>query len=187
MPPAIVPEAYPPMPLVTNHSRDSASSRLPQTSRPNCIVTVMFQRLNHLVTGKSRALASRISAAGALLLTTLLDQLCYQPCPSRLVTRADACAVVPMKTFVKQDQVLPMRIVVENLRATGHWPPAVLAAHENPDQPPRDFARHLPQIRFAAGMRRALHFEILAVIVMKLLECLDKQIIHGKPDRPAPV
>src|SRR6266852_4953631 len=33
--PAIVPDAYPPIPLVTSHSRDSAASRLPQSSRPN--------------------------------------------------------------------------------------------------------------------------------------------------------
>ena len=31
----VVPEAYPPIPLVTSHSRDSAAARLPQTSRPN--------------------------------------------------------------------------------------------------------------------------------------------------------
>src|SRR5580692_5652789 len=35
--PATVPDANPPIPLVTSHSRDSAASRLPQTSRPNLI------------------------------------------------------------------------------------------------------------------------------------------------------
>src|SRR5260370_36114115 len=33
--PATVPDAYPPIPLVTSHSRDSAAARSPQISRPN--------------------------------------------------------------------------------------------------------------------------------------------------------
>src|SRR5271167_3109040 len=36
MPVAIVPDAKPPTPLVTSHSRDSAARKLPQISRPNC-------------------------------------------------------------------------------------------------------------------------------------------------------
>src|SRR5712672_328290 len=35
MPPASVPDAYPPIPLVTNHSRDSAVSRSLKSSAPN--------------------------------------------------------------------------------------------------------------------------------------------------------
>ena len=33
----------------------------------------------------------------------------------------------------------------------------------------------------------ALDFEIVAQVVVELLQRLDQQIIHRKPDRPAPV
>jgi len=62
------------------------------------------------------------------LLTALLDQFGYQSCPSGLVTRADSGAIVPMKIFIEQDQILPVRIAVENLSSTRRWAPAVLAA-----------------------------------------------------------
>src|SRR6266851_2044994 len=137
-------------------------------------------------TGRSRGLTSVKLAEGALF-TALLDQFGYQPSPARLVTRANSGAIVSMKIFMEQDQVLPVRIVIENLGATRHRPAAILAAQKDTDEPARNLSGHLPQICFLAGTGGALHFEILAIVMVKLLQRFDQQIVHRKPDRPAPI
>src|SRR5688572_31262528 len=38
-----------------------------------------------------------------------------------------------------------------------------------------------------AGAGRALHAEVVAVVVMKLLQRLDDEVVHREPDRAAPV
>src|ERR1700730_2437166 len=170
MPPAMVPDAYPPMPLVTSHSRDSATSKSPQISRPNFIFTVL-------------ALAS----AQLPLFTALLDQFRHQPRPSSLMTRANSGTVVAVKVFVKQHQIFPVRIILEKLHPAGRRPPAIFAAQEDPNQPPRYLSGHMPQVKFAARACRKLHLEVLTVIVMKLLQRLDEQKIHRKPNRAPPI
>ena len=67
-------------------------------------------------------------------------------------------------------------------------PPPVGAAQEDARQPPRQLGRDLPEVERASsepvGKR---HLQRVAVEVVKLLERLDQEIVHGEPDRPAPV
>ena len=61
-----------------------------------------------------------------------LDQLRHQSCPAGLVTRAEPRAVVAVEVFVEQDQVAPVRIVLELFRAAVDRPPAVRIPQEDP-------------------------------------------------------
>src|SRR5712692_10309268 len=115
-------------------------------------------------TGRSRDLTSAKFAGGALF-TTLLNQFRHQTRPACLVTRANSGAIVSMKIFMEQKQILPMWIVVENLRTTRRWTAAIVPAKKSADQAARNLARQLPQIRVLAGTRRALPFEILAIVM----------------------
>ncbi len=49
------------------------------------------------------------------------------------------------------------------------------------------FGRGFADRAVAAGSGRAFHLEVVAVVVMELLQRLDDEIVDRKPDRPAPV
>jgi hypothetical protein len=55
------------------------------------------------------------------------------------------------------------------------------------NEPAGNFSRHLPEIGFLRRVRRTLHLEVLAVVVVKFLQRFDEQIVYGKPDGPAPI
>src|ERR1700704_6245115 len=114
-----------------------------------------------------RAGSKRIGGAS---LTALFDQLGHQTRPSGLMTRADPRAVVAVKILIKQDQILPVGIVLEYFGPSVYRPAAIVPPQESPHEPPRNLRRHLPKVGFFARVRRTLHFEVLAIVVMKLLE-----------------
>jgi hypothetical protein len=49
-----------------------------------------------------------------------IESISTQPCPARLVTRADTCPVVPVEVFAEQYVVAPMRIVLKSVRSAEH-------------------------------------------------------------------
>src|SRR5215468_4042132 len=57
-----------------------------------------------------------------------------QPGPPGLVARAEACPVVAMEVLVEEDEVAPVRIVLELGGAAVHRPPAIRVAQENARQ-----------------------------------------------------
>ena len=65
----------------------------------------------------------------------LLDQFCNQSRPSSLVAGADAGTVVAVEVFVKQDQVAPVRIVLEFFRAAENRSSLIRIAQEDARQP----------------------------------------------------
>src|ERR1700694_880538 len=100
---------------------------------------------------------------------------------------AEAGAVVAMKIFVEKDEVAPVRIALKAVGAAGYGPAATRIAKKNMNKPPGDFRSYLPEIGFGAGIGRAVHFEIFAVVVVIFLQRFDEEIVHRKPDGPAPV
>src|SRR5712692_1899443 len=64
---------------------------------------------------------------------------------------------------------------------------AVLAAQPNFDQTIGKLVCDLVQCQEISRARRAFDFEIVAVVMMKLLQRLNQQIIDRKPNRAAPV
>src|SRR5271165_2705018 len=64
---------------------------------------------------------------------------------------------------------------------------AILVPQKWPRQAPRDQGGGVPQGHELARTGGALHFEVVAKIVMELLQRLNQQEIDREPDRPAPV
>ena len=92
-----------------------------------------------------------------------------------------------MEVFVKQDQVAPVRVGLELFEISEYRPAAVFVLQKDAGHAARQFARHFPQVHHLSGTGGELDFEIVAQVVMKLLQRLDQQIIHREPDRPTPV
>src|ERR1700730_16672860 len=130
--------------------------------------------------------ASRIKSADTSL-TSLFDQLCDETGPAGLMVGAESGPIVAMKVFVKQNKIFPKRITLKDLHSTNSGTTAIRIAKENMNEPAGNFSRHLPEIRFLRRMRRTLHFEVLAVVVVKLLQRFDEQIVYWKPDGAAPI
>src|SRR5437588_7229260 len=80
-----------------------------------------------------------------------------------------------------------MRIVVEDFGSAKDGAAAGAIAQKDMDQAARNLRRHLPEVSFAVGVRGEFDLEVFAVVVMKLLQGLDKEIIHREPDGAAPV
>src|SRR5262245_35072596 len=110
-----------------------------------------------------------------------------QPRPARLVTGADARAVVPVEVLVEEDQVSPVWIAAELRGPAVYWPAAPVVPEEDPAQPAADLVGHLPQSHLTSGTRRTFDLEIVTVIGIHLPERLHDQGIDGHPDGTAPV
>src|SRR5262249_54761878 len=116
-----------------------------------------------------------------------LDQPGHQSCPAGLVTGPEASAVVSVEVFVETNVVLPMRVVLELLGATVHWPPSRGVASENFDEPLRQFLSDLEQRQQLAGTDRALHPEVISIVEIELQERPYDEDVHRHPDGPSPV
>src|SRR5215470_14254456 len=119
--------------------------------------------------------------------TALFDELGDQAGPAGLVAGADSGAVIPVKVFIKENQIAPVRVGLKYFLSASDRAAAVVIAQKNVSQPAGDFCRDLPEIGLGLRMRWAFHFEVLAVVVMKLLQRFDEEIVHREPDRAAPI
>src|SRR4051794_20395241 len=68
-----------------------------------------------------------------------------------------------------------------------HWTTTVSLSKESSREAARDFGGNLPEDYVVAGPRRALGFEIVTEVVIKLLERFNQQKIDGQPNRTTPV
>src|SRR2546427_7935597 len=83
------------------------------------------------------------------LLTTssfpaLLQQFRNQAGPASLVAGADTSTIIAMEVFMKEDELPPMRIALEDFDTTGHRAPTILPAQEDTREAPGNFRRDLP-------------------------------------------
>src|SRR2546427_6523302 len=100
---------------------------------------------------------------------------------------ADACAGIAVEVFVEGDGVAPARIGLEFFEVAEDGALAVGVAKEDAGEAAGDFCRDFPKVHHLARARRAFYFEVVAVVVMELLERFDNQVVKRKPDWPAPV
>src|SRR5579871_325975 len=103
------------------------------------------------------------------------------------MARAEARAGVPMKILMKWDVVAPVWILLEESVRPEHRPMAIRAPPEQPGEPARQGGGNLRDRAVPSRARRILNQEIVAVVVVKLLERLDQQEIDGHPHRAAPI
>src|SRR5437773_411577 len=89
----------------------------------------------------------------------LLDQLRDEPRPSRLVARAEAGAVVAVEVLVEEDEVAPVRVLLELLAAAVDRAAAVAPAQEDVREAARELRGDLPQVQEPPRAGRELHLE----------------------------
>src|SRR5882762_6853736 len=129
-------------------------------------------RIMRSSSASSDGAASRMTSADTSL-TALFDQFCDQASPAGLMAGADPGPIVAMKELVEENKIFPVRIMLENLKPACNGTAATRIAKEDMDEPAGDFSRYLPEIGFLRRVRRALHLEVLAVVVVKLLQRFD--------------
>ena len=66
------------------------------------------------------------------------------------MARAEAGAVVTVEVLVEEQQVVPVRVVLELLDAAEHGPATVLVLGERPGEPGRDLRRHVAEMQLVA-------------------------------------
>src|SRR5689334_5021209 len=116
-----------------------------------------------------------------------LDEWRNQSGPPRLMTRADAGAVVAMEILVEEEVVPPVVVALEFPDPAVHGPGALLVAEEDRHETPRDLVRDLVQGHEPPRAGRAFDGEILAVIGVEVDERPHDEHVHWQPDRTAPV
>src|SRR5439155_2810752 len=121
------------------------------------------------------------------LFSPRLQQLGHQAGPPRLVRCAHAPSRVTVKVLVKQHMVAKVWVVLKATVAAEYGPLAVRIPEEDPVQAGGELAGDLVDRVIPTGTRRTLHFEIVAVVVVELLERFDEQVIDRHPDRSAPI
>src|SRR5512133_455171 len=75
---------------------------------------------------------------------------CNRPGPPGLMARSQPRTVVAMEIFVEQEQVAPMRVVLEFLRSTIHGAPAMIILQENAGEAVCELPGNLEQVHHPA-------------------------------------
>src|SRR5579872_5799592 len=100
---------------------------------------------------------------------------------------SDAGGIVAMEILVEQEMIAEMRIGLEFFRASENGPPPLRVAQKNSRKPPRELCSHLPKIHPVSRVHREFDCQIVAEIVVVALQGFNQQVVHGKPNRSAPV
>src|SRR5579862_2959776 len=103
------------------------------------------------------------------------------------MTGAHSGTGVAMEVLVKQNQVAPMGVGLKLLQVAEYRSVAIFVTKKDVCHPARQFPRHVPQRLHVSRSSRELDFEIVTQIVVELLQGLDQEKIHRKPNRAAPV
>jgi hypothetical protein len=80
-----------------------------------------------------------------------------------------------------------VRVAVEERHAAVDRTASGRVAHEQPAEPAFELPRDLVERHVMAGSRRAFDGEVVAQVVVELLQRFDDQEVDRKPDRPSPV
>src|SRR5262249_36239409 len=89
---------------------------------------------------------------------------CNDSGPSGLMTRAQTGAVIAMEVLVEQDQVAPVRVLLELPALAVHRPPPILITQEDAGETARDLLSHLVQGHMLSRARRPLEGDRIAVV-----------------------
>src|SRR5215469_7796589 len=96
-------------------------------------------------------------------------------------------AGVSIEVLVKKNQLVPIGIRLEFLNAPIDRPLACRISQEYLRESARKLRGDIPQPEHVSCPCRELNFEIVAEVMMELLQRFDEKKIDRKPDRPAPV
>ena len=111
----------------------------------------------------------------------------HQGRPSGLMLGTQTFPGVPVKIFVKQNQVPARRVVAEVRRVAVTGPSPLRIRQKKASQAQGDLIGDLLQVAAVAGTGGTLDLQLVPVMVMVALQGFDNEIIDRKPDGTAPV
>src|SRR5262245_56176675 len=98
--------------------------------------------------------------------------------PARLVIGAETGPIVAVEVLIEQDQITPVRILLKLANPPIDRPPTILVFEEYACQPAADLFGNLVQGHLSSRARRALDFEIVAVVKVVLEQGANYQSVH---------
>src|SRR5678815_54646 len=101
--------------------------------------------------------------------------------------RADAASYVPVEILEEQQVVAEMRVVLQSRILREHRAAAVFVLEKDSRQARAELLGHVVDRDEPARADRALDLEVIAVVVMELLQRFDDEEVDREPDRTAPV
>src|SRR5262249_22054464 len=91
-----------------------------------------------------------------VFLSALLKQLRDDAGPTSLMTGADAAAVVAMKVFVEEDEIFPVRVVLEFFDWSVHGTRAICVGEKNRRKTAGNLLSNFPECQKFSRTCRAL-------------------------------
>ena len=84
----------------------------------------------------------RATPGSDTLFPALFEEFRDQPGPAGLMARAQPGTVLPVKVLIKQNQITPERIRIENIVRARERSASIFAAQKNPREPAGNFRRN---------------------------------------------
>src|SRR6267142_4640883 len=107
--------------------------------------------------------------------------------PSGLMARAQAGPVVAVEVLAEEEEVPPVRVLLELLSSSVERTAALAIPQEDAGETPPDLLGDFVQRQVPPRTRRTLDLEVLAVVREVLQQGADDQTVDRHPDRPPPV
>src|SRR5262245_56350373 len=117
----------------------------------------------------------------------ILDEASHEGRPARLVACAQPFSLVAVEVLVKEDEVLPVRVLLEPGLVAMARAAALLVPKKDPRKTRGDLDGHVSEVHFPSGPRRALDDERISIEMVVALEGFNQEVVHGEPDGAAPV
>src|SRR5580693_2678558 len=137
-----------------------------------------------------RAVAQKIGPRQNVLwlqVSKELNKLRHRACPSRLVTCADAGAVVSMEVLVEQKAVAPVRIVLKLAASPEDRAVSVRILQERSNQSIGKGVRYLKQSHLYSRACGEFYQERISIILIQHHQRTRDQHVNWHPNRPPPV
>src|SRR5215472_18062840 len=117
----------------------------------------------------------------------VVDQGSDEGAPSGLVRRAESRAIVAVVELVKEDQVLPVRVLLELLRSSVDRPLSSLVSGKDADHAVGDLPGHPEEIPVAVLVSLKFDPEVVPIAGAECAQRLDDQEAGWKPHRTTPI
>ena len=121
------------------------------------------------------------------LLAALLEQLGHETRPAGLVGCAYAAAAIAVEVLIEKQVIAEVPVALHPRVMRVYSARAVLTEQKDLRQSGRQFVCHVIQTDESTGARRTLDTELIAVVVMELLQRFDDEEVEREPDWSAPV
>ena len=107
--------------------------------------------------------------------------------PPGLVAGPKSRAIVAVEVLVKEDEIAPVRIVLEFFRSSVDRASPLGIPQEDAGETTRDLLGHFKQRHLPAGARGTLHLELVAVESIEVEQRADDEDVDRHPHRASPI